>query len=212
MSSYRPSTNLVMSFDPPTILGRRGGIEAATQVTGPVTVINRIDGVNDQVPKPDDRLVASLDATGVAYEIVECDPDLADTAQFCEAYGYELADSANTIVVIGKSEPPTYAACVVLATTRLDVNKVVRKRLGTRKASFASGADTERLTGMTIGGVTPFNLPADIPVWVDAQVMDRDRIVLGGGGRDRKVLAPPKLLVAAGAEVVDDLAKPQPPQ
>lgn len=159
----------------------------------------------------DDSLLAALDATGVHYEIVDCDPDLADTAQFCEAYGYELEDSANTIVVIGKADPPVYAACVVLANTRLDVNKVVRKRLGTRKASFASGADTEALTGMTIGGVTPFNLPPGMPVWVDARVMDRDRIVLGGGGRDRKVVASPKLLVAAGADVVDELAKPPPP-
>ncbi len=157
-----------------------------------------------------DPLLAALDATGVDYEIIECNPELADTDRFCAAYGYELEDSANTIVVIGKAEPPVYAACVVLASTRLDVNKVVRKRLGTRKASFASGPDTETLTGMTIGGVTPFNLPPDMPVWVDARVMDRDRIVLGGGGRDRKVVASPKLLVAAGAEVVDDLAKPPP--
>lgn len=162
-------------------------------------------------PISDDPLVAALDATGVDYEIIECDPALADTARFCEAYGYELEDSANTIVVIGKAEPPVYAACVVLANTRLDVNKVVRKRLGTRKASFASGGDTEALTGMAIGGVTPFNLPAGMPVWVDARVMERDRIVLGGGGRDRKVIAAPKLLVAAGADVVDDLAKPPPP-
>ncbi len=157
-----------------------------------------------------DPLLAALDATGVDYEIIECNPELADTDRFCAAYGYEPEDSANTIVVIGKAEPPVYAACVVLASTRLDVNKVVRKRLGTRKASFASGPDTETLTGMTIGGVTPFNLPPGMRVWVDARVMDRDRIVLGGGGRDRKVVASPKLLVAAGAEVVDDLAKPPP--
>ncbi len=165
---------------------------------------------DDTPSSPEDSLVAALEATDVDYEIIACDPDLADTAQFCEAYGYELADSANTIVVVGKADPPVHAACVVLANTRLDVNKVVRKRLGTRKASFASGADTEELTGMAIGGVTPFNLPDGMPIWVDARVMERDRIVLGGGGRDRKVLAPPKLLVAVGAEIVDDLAKPAP--
>jgi prolyl-tRNA editing enzyme YbaK/EbsC (Cys-tRNA(Pro) deacylase) len=159
----------------------------------------------------DDALLATLDATAVDYEVVDCDPELADTARFCEAYGYEMEDSANAIVVIGKSEPPVYACCVVLAHTRLDVNKVVRKRLGTRKASFANAADTERLTGMVIGGVTPFGLPDNIPVWVDARVMDRDCIILGGGGRNRKVLAPPKILEAAGAEVVVDLAMESPP-
>ena len=147
-----------------------------------------------------------LEGSGADHEVVPCDPALADTAQFCEAYGYALEDSANTIVVIGKSDPPVHAACVVLANTRLDVNKVVRKRLGTRKASFASGEDTERLTGMAIGGVTPFGLPDHLPLWVDSRVMERSRIVLGGGSRERKIVADPEILVAVGAEVVDGLA------
>ena len=79
-----------------------------------------------------DVFVEILESLAVSYEIVACDPALADTAEFCEAYGYALEDSANTIVVAGKSDPRVYAACVVLATTRLDVNKVVKKRLGTR--------------------------------------------------------------------------------
>ncbi|MDH3293773.1 MAG: hypothetical protein OER95_05580 [Acidimicrobiia bacterium] len=158
-----------------------------------------------------DALIAALDATGIDYDIVDCDPDLADTAQFCQAYGYAMEDSANAIVVIGKSEPPVYACCVVLAHTRLDVNTTVRKKLGTRKASFANAEDTEQLTGMIIGGVTPFALPDNIPVWVDARVMDRERIILGGGSRNRKILSPPKILEATGAEVVQDLAKEPPP-
>ena len=158
-----------------------------------------------------DSLTDLLDTTGVDYEIFECDPDLADTAQFCAAYGFELDESANTILVIGKSEPPVYAACIVLATTRLDVNKVVRKRLGVKKASFANGEVTVGLTGMEIGGVTPFGLPPELPVWVDSRVMEREQIVLGGGDRGRKVLAPPAILSAVGAEVVDDLAKPVDP-
>lgn len=154
-----------------------------------------------------DPLVEQLDSLDIAYEIIPCDPELADTAQFCEAYGYALEDSANTILVAGKADPPVFAACVVLATTRLDVNRVVKKRMGVRKASFASGADTELLTGMSIGGVTPFGLPDDLPLWVDGRVMTRDRIILGGGGRDRKVFAPPTILTALGAEVVEGLAR-----
>lgn len=157
-----------------------------------------------------DPLIEALDATGVAYELIACDPALADTAAFCEAYGYLPEQSANTIVVVGKSDPPVYAACVVLATSRLDVNKVVRKRLGTRKASFADADQTQQMTQMTVGGVTPIGLPAELPIWVDAAVMECDQIVLGGGGRDRKVLAAPSILVAAGAEVVHDLARPNP--
>lgn len=146
--------------------------------------------------------------TGLPFDVVDCDPALADTAAFCEAYGYALEDSANCVVVIGKSDPPVYAACVVLATTRLDVNGVVRRRLGTRKASFAPADDVEGLTGMTIGGVTPLALPDGLPLWVDARVMARERIVLGAGSRNAKVLAPPQMLPALGAEVIADLAKP----
>jgi len=151
------------------------------------------------------RLAA--DGTGVPYEVVPCDPSLADTAAFCEAYGYAMEDSANCVVVIGKAEPPVFAACVVLATTRLDVNSLVRRRLGTRKASFAPADDVVRATGMAIGGVTPLALPAGLPLWVDAAVMERDRIVLGAGSRNAKVLAAPSILAALGAEVVTDLAK-----
>lgn len=155
----------------------------------------------------DDTVQSQLEALGEPYEIFPCDPALADTANFCAAYGFSPEDSANTILVIGKSEPPVYAACVVLATTRLDVNKAVRQRLGTRKASFAPSEDTRALTGMEIGGVTVFGLPPGMPIWIDARVMSRERIVLGGGSRSTKVLGSPSLLLKLPrAEVVEGLA------
>jgi prolyl-tRNA editing enzyme YbaK/EbsC (Cys-tRNA(Pro) deacylase) len=151
--------------------------------------------------------VAGLATPGV--EVVDCDPELADTAEFCAAYGYAMEDSANAIVVIGKSDPPRFALCLVLATTRLDVNKSVRARLGTRKASFASADTTTDLTGMAIGGVTPFAVPAGLPIWVDAAVMARDRIVVGGGSRACKVVGPPAMLLELDAvEVIEGLAVP----
>ena len=144
---------------------------------------------------------------GVPYELFACDPELADTAAFCTAYGFDPEDSANTIVVIGKSTPPVYAACVTLAPYRLDENRAVRDRLGTRKASFAPAEDTAALTGMIMGGVTVFGLPEDLPIWVDSRVMGRDRIVLGGGSRSWKVIASPEILRALpGVEVVEGLA------
>lgn len=150
-----------------------------------------------------------LASLGVEYEIIECDPALADTAEFCAAYGYEITDSANTIVVVGKSDPRVYAACVVLADSRLDVNGVVRTRFGTRKASFASGDETVAITAMMIGGVTAVGLPDGLPIWIDERVMQRSQIVLGGGSRDCKIVGDPRLLTALpGAEVVEGLAKP----
>lgn len=156
-----------------------------------------------------DPVLAAAAGTGQPYEVVACDPDLADTAAFCEHYGYRLDQSANAIVVVGKSEPRVYVACLVLATTRLDVNGVVRKRLGVKKASFASGDETVELTGMRIGGVTPYGLPAGLPIWIDGRIMAIPDVIVGGGSRDRKLLVPPASLAALpGAEVVADLAKP----
>lgn len=153
------------------------------------------------------RLEEAVGRLGVAYELFPCDSALADTAQFCAAYGFALEDSANTIVVVGKAEPRVYAACVVLALHRLDVNHAVKAHLGTRKASFASADETREITGMAIGGVTPFGLPVDLPVWIDAAVMERPRIVLGGGSRCWKVIAPPAILLALpNAQVVQGLA------
>ena len=159
-----------------------------------------------------DPVVEQLDDLGVEYEIVACDPALADTAEFCAAYGYAPEDSANAIVVVGKADPRVYALCLVLSSTRLDVNGVVRKRLGTRKASFASADETAELTDMTIGGVTPFGVSPDLPIWIDARVMAREHVIVGGGSRDRKVLCPPASLAAIPTvEVVDGLAKVIPP-
>jgi prolyl-tRNA editing enzyme YbaK/EbsC (Cys-tRNA(Pro) deacylase) len=157
-------------------------------------------------------LRAKLDPLGIAYELFPCDPALADTAAFCAAYGFDPDESANTILVIGKAEPPRYAACVVLASTRLDVNRAVRDRLGTRKASFAPSDVTRELTGMEIGGVTVFGLPDGLPILVDSRVMERERIVLGGGSRSWKVIGSPALLGALpGVEIVEGLAKvPEP--
>ena len=159
-----------------------------------------------------DPVIEQLDALGGAYELVPCDPDLADTAEFCEAYGYAMEDSANAIVIVGKSDPPSYVMCLALADSRLDVNKVVRKKLGVRKCSFASADETIELTDMQIGGVTPFGTSTPLSLWIDARVMERERVIIGGGSRDRKLLVPPATLALhPGVEVVPDLARTIPP-
>jgi len=157
-----------------------------------------------------DLVIDQLDSLRLSYELVDCDPDLADTAAFCEAYGFSEEDSANAIVVLGKNEPPVFAMCLVLADSRLDVNKVVRKKLEARKASFASAEQTIELTGMQIGGVTPFGTTTPLRLLIDSRVMERERLIIGGGSRDRKLLVPPATLAGhPGAEVVEGLAKPR---
>lgn len=153
-------------------------------------------------------VISELNELNVEYEIMPCDPDLADTASFCENYGISPEDSANAILVVGKSDPKVFALCILLATHKLDVNGAVRKKLGTKKASFAGGEETENITGMIVGGVTPFGLPSAIPIWVDKAVMERVSIIVGGGSRDQKIrIGPNTLLNLKNLEVIANLAK-----
>jgi prolyl-tRNA editing enzyme YbaK/EbsC (Cys-tRNA(Pro) deacylase) len=149
----------------------------------------------------------AIESLGVDVDVMECDPDLADTAAFCVAYGIDPADSANTILVASKRPPGIVAACVALATTRLDVNRRVRDVLGVKKLSFASGEVTAEASGMTLGGVTPFGLPPGMRILVDSAVMGRDEIVLGGGNRSSKIRTRPDVLLAIPeVEVIENLA------
>lgn len=158
---------------------------------------------------PGAHVIRSIDALGQPYELIECDPDLADTTVFCERYGVALEESGNCIVVASKKDPRQYAACLVQSHTRLDVNGTVRRLMGVRKLSFASADDTAALTGMMIGGVTPFGLPADLPIYVDQPVFDLESVVIGGGSRSQKLRIPPATLRALpGVEAIEGLSKP----
>jgi prolyl-tRNA editing enzyme YbaK/EbsC (Cys-tRNA(Pro) deacylase) len=153
------------------------------------------------------RVRDRLRTLGVEHEILDCDPEFADTAAFCSRYGFPPGQAANMIVVASRKDPSVACACVVLATCRLDVNHTVCDLLGVRKASFASADQTRELTGMMIGGVTPFGLTESLPLYVDAHVMEQERVLVGGGSRSMKiVLAPAGLLRIPGATVVAGLA------
>ena len=155
------------------------------------------------------KVLELLKDVGATFEIIDCDPSFADTAEFCNRYGYSPDESANAILLEGKAESPVYALCVVLATRRINVNKVARKRLGTRKASFASAEVTKSLTGMEIGGVTPVGLPDDLPIWIDNLVMEAPKVIIGAGTRDAKIyLAPENLLRFPNTHVVEGLSMP----
>lgn len=138
--------------------------------------------------------------------------DLADTAEFCAAYGSPPDASANCVVVAGsRSGERRFAACLVLATTRADVNNVVRRRLDVRKASFLPMDDAVELTGMAYGGITAFGLPAGWPVLVDDAVARAEAVVVGSGLRSSKLFVPGDVLTGLpGAETVTDLGRPVP--
>ena len=131
-----------------------------------------------------------LNPLELPFEIIEIDPALADTADFCAHYNIPLDQSANTLVIASKAEPKTFVACVVLATTR-----------------FSTAEEMQALTGMQVGGVTPLGLPRELPLWIDSRAMDCEWIIVGGGGRDLKVKMDPQVLLELGGESVIDLAK-----
>jgi prolyl-tRNA editing enzyme YbaK/EbsC (Cys-tRNA(Pro) deacylase) len=140
------------------------------------------------------QVIRVLDGLALPYDIIAIDPAYADTAEFCQRYGYRMDQSGNTIIVGSKKEPKQYAACVVKATRRLDVNHTVKKLMGVPRLSFATAEETRALTGMMIGGVTVFALPPELPIYVDGTLFECDRIILGGGSRSTKVLVTPEVL------------------
>lgn len=151
---------------------------------------------------------SALESLGVDHEILPCDPNLADTAAFCEHYGVPPSSSANAILVASKKEPKQYAVCLALATTQLDVNHAVRELMGGKKLSFAAAEETEGLTGMMVGGVTPFGLPENLPIYIDSRVMGADFVVVGGGSRSCKIkVAPEALKRIPGARIIENLAR-----
>lgn len=177
-------------------------------------------GVLDAVPalsRPDllappvAQALADLDgvlpAAGVT--VAEIDPGLADTAAFCERYRVSPAESANCVVISGRRGGEVrFAACVVLATTRADVNGTARRELDVRKASFAAMEVAVAETGMEYGGITPVGLPDGWPLLVDAQVAAAPQVIIGSGVRRSKLLLPGAALTRLpGAQVIDGLGR-----
>ena len=159
---------------------------------------------------PAAAVLAQLEALGVEHEIMPCDPEFADTEQFCDRYGIAPEESGNTIIVASRREPRQFSACLVTATQRLDVNRRVRKLMGVRKLSFATAEDTRALTGMLIGGVTLFGLPDDFPKYIDETLLGLEKVWIGGGSRSLKIrVAPADLRHLPGLQVVAGLALPR---
>lgn len=137
------------------------------------------------------QTLASLDAS---FEILPCEPHLADTAEFCGHYGIAATEACNTIIIALKTNPRSYVACLVRSDTKLDVNHRLAAVTGTKRMSFASSDETASLTGMLIGGVTTLGLPPDLPVLIDQTVFESPTVILGGGNRSSKVRIDPQVL------------------
>ena len=157
-----------------------------------------------------DLVREALEANGIQeHEVLACEPHLADTAEFCAHYGISVEEACNAILVVLKTTPRSYVACLVRADTKLDVNRKVSELTGVKRLSFASSEETAELTGMLIGGVTILGLPPDIPIHIDEHVMERPRIIVGGGNRSSKIRLDPRELLKLPNASVADVAVPR---
>jgi prolyl-tRNA editing enzyme YbaK/EbsC (Cys-tRNA(Pro) deacylase) len=185
-------------------------------VIGPESLVGRLSAVpfGDAADRVAPVVAAALralpDDVSQQVFVATIDPALADTAAFCERYGVALAESANCVVVSGRrGEVTKLAACVVLATTRADVNGLVRRHLDVRKISFADMDVAVSASAMEYGGITPIGLPSEWPVLVDRRVVDAPEVVVGAGVRGAKLVLPGALLAQLpAAEVLDSLGTP----
>lgn len=158
----------------------------------------------------DPRVREALDRHGILFDVIACEPGLADTAEFCAHYGVAPQDACNSILIAMKTTPRQYVACLVRSDSRLDVNHRLASATGVKRLSFASAEETAAVTGMAIGGVTVIGMPDLLPIYVDSAVMDRPSIILGGGNRSSKIrLAPSELRKLAGV-IVREIAEPRP--
>jgi len=166
-----------------------------------VPALDRVDLLAAPVAAALTALAGKLAAEDVG--VAEIDPALADTAAFCARYEVAPSESANCVVVAGRRDGATrLAACMVLATTRADVNGLVKRELDVRKASFASMETAVELTGMEYGGITPIGLPSDWPIYVDEAVAAAPRVIIGSGVRRSKLTLPGAALASLPGAVV----------
>lgn len=161
------------------------------------------------MPDLDSAVQRELDVLAIPYEVLPCNPEWADTDVFCANYDIPRENAANTILVAAKTEPRQYVACLVTASMKLDVNHRISKLIGIKRLSFASAEETKELTGQLIGGVTVFGLPDSVPLYIDARVMEREYIIVGGGNRSTKIRIAPQDLTRLSRATVADIAVPR---
>jgi prolyl-tRNA editing enzyme YbaK/EbsC (Cys-tRNA(Pro) deacylase) len=161
------------------------------------------------VAELDPAVQQQLAALGIAHQVLPCNPEWADTEVFCANYNIPRDHAANAILVASKGESKKYAACLVLANTKLDVNHAVSRLMGIKRLSFASAEETKAVTGQLIGGVTVFGLPESIPIYIDTRVMSLDSVIVGGGNRSTKIKMPPQELRKLPNVTVTEIAAPR---
>lgn len=151
----------------------------------------------------------ALESAGIAFEPMACREEWADTAEFCANYGISPDEACNAILVVVKTTPKAYVACLVRADTKLDVNHKVAAEVAFKRLSFASSEEAAQLSGQAIGGVSILGLPAEIPLLIDSRVLERPSVIVGGGNRTSKARLDPHELTKLPNARVADIAVPR---
>lgn len=138
-------------------------------------------------------------------EVFECEDKFSDTQSFCDHYGYKIEDSCNAILIKSKKPKEFYTLFCVLGSTRLDVNHKAKSLMGARKVSFASKEEAEEITSQIYGGISPLGLVPEIKIFIDKQVLTREKIFIGAGNRVSKFFLKPESLVELTQGRIEDL-------
>lgn len=154
----------------------------------------------------DPAVAQAIESLGVTCEVLPCNPEWADTEVFCTNYNIPRDRAANAILIASKIDPKKYAVCLVLATTKLDVNHAVSRLMGIKRLSFASADETKAVTGQSIGGVTVFGLPDSVSLYVDSRIMAAPDVIVGGGNRSTKIRLRPDELHKIPHATISDIA------
>ena len=140
-------------------------------------------------------------------EIFECKDEFSDTQNFCDHYGFDIEDSCNAILLKSKKPEEFFALFCVLGSNRLDVNHKAKSLLNAKKISFASKEEAESITNQIYGGISPLGLPSEINVFIDKNVMEREKVFIGGGNRVSKFFLKPEILKSLTNATVEDLTQ-----
>ena len=138
-------------------------------------------------------------------EVFECEDEFSDTQSFCDHYGYKIEDSCNAILIKSKKPEEFYTLFCVLGSTRLDVNHKAKSLMGARKVSFASKEEAEEVTNQIYGGISPLGLVQEIKIFIDKEVLTREKIFIGAGNRVSKFFLTPESLVELTQGIVEEL-------
>ncbi len=142
--------------------------------------------------------------------VAEIDPQYMNGKALGEHYGINIDDGANCVIIEAKNnESSEFVAVVIPVGNRADLNGFVKKHLGARRVSLAPLDKVIEATGMEYGSITPFGLPSSWKILIDEVLMNKEKIIIGGGKQISKLLVPTAVFkILPNVEIIKGLSSP----